>query len=64
MIMLFKKKEKPFADALDENRRMAKSEDDWLDFMWFTREESEQEKNKLRFADWWQVYKKRSWTIR
>ena len=62
--MLFKKKEKPFADALDENRRMAKSEDDWLDFMWFTRDESEQEKNKLRFADWWQVYKKRSSTIR
>lgn len=61
---LFKKKEKPFADALDENRHMAKSEDDWLDFMWFTREEAEQEKNKLRFADWWQVYKKRSWTIR
>jgi hypothetical protein len=62
MTMIRKKKEKPFAEALDESRRKSKDEEEWLQIVWFMRQEAEIEKNKLRFADWWKTYKKRSWT--
>lgn len=66
--MLRKKKEKPFAEALDESRRKSKDEEEWLQIVWFMRQEAEIQKNKLLlrrhpgFADWWKTYKKRSWT--
>lgn len=62
--MIFEKKSKPCVEALDNLKESCDNEDSYLEFIWFTRDEVDHEKNTARFGDWWKSYKARQWSIK